>query len=732
MNSEQIQGSQKVIIKYSFNQRISLSDSKTEAAKKTWGWQLTEVEWSEEALTRMVKNHSYLPSKLSDGHKVIKSVEEVYFIPLDFDSGSPSVDEFKKIASKWQFSWFLHTTSSHQKPRKDEAGNSLPGIDKFRVIIPLSKPVTRKELLSMTPFWIDKFPSIDESCLQGERFYYRSENAKVYLHNVTDQFDTGIPVFLSPDKILEDLIILKSQSSKSKEKSKSGNQLFDLNTELILADGKTIISVRDIKEHTAIFCPFCEHDEEHRSNPNSANAFVNINSAGQYYIYCSSESKTYWQDPEQINPNKSEIFWNTSFGCPSAINYKTVYDESAYYVFKNDADFRSYCRHKKINPEIKEYLPRREIIFDPSLEGGLTEEYFNVFEESEYMKKDHGVKRIPMEELMSTLHNKTPFIMKIMTNVFGEDEYISRFLNWCAYILQARKKVDTAWLITSEAQGVGKDLIFNRILRPLFGEKQSQLLDGKEIGTRFNSQDVNCFLRGYNEVFTAGDHKTNNARKEWLKNKITGIEHSIEFKGVDMMQARNFMNIILFSNNRHSVLLDKEDRRFNVIRNEKAKKIQELPFFTKKSDLEPSISAELDEFAKIIFTLEYDEDDANTAMDTRAKSDLIECCLDPYEAFALALKDKDADFFLFDEIFPVSSGDKMLNQRDISPEAEELILAVKTKGVIISKYMSKVTGYHFQRTSYRSVLNRLKLKGVANKPVRFGEGDVRKGYAYIN
>ncbi|MFA8451808.1 MAG: hypothetical protein ACEPOW_14025 [Bacteroidales bacterium] len=53
--------------------------------------------------------------------------------------------------------------------------------------------------------------------------------------------------------------------------------------------------IKDIQDRTPIFCPFCDHTSEHRSNPESANAFVNVNDAGSHYLYCSSENTIYWE-----------------------------------------------------------------------------------------------------------------------------------------------------------------------------------------------------------------------------------------------------------------------------------------------------------------------------------------------------------------------------------------------------------------------------------------------------
>ncbi len=250
---------------------------------------------------------------------------------------------------------------------------------------------------------------------------------------------------------------------------------------------------------------------------------------------------------------------------------------------------------------------------------------------------------------------------------------------------------------------------------PLFGDKQSQLMNGSRIAKNFNKIDMNCYLRGYNEVFSAGNAKENLHRKESLKDLITAPYQSIEIKGVDTFQSHNFMNFILFSNSQHPIFLDDEDRRFNVIRNDDAVKVSELPIYRGLKHLEPDIAKELSDFADIIFTLKYDRELANTPIETEAKNRLKALSKDEYEEFAEKLKAKDADYFLLEEIFPITKEKVTGLTTDIALMVSDMIAM---DGVIPAKYMSKICKYHFHYHNYKSVLNRLKLKGIEEKTMR--------------
>ena len=697
-------------LKYSYNPQLTSELSKADGGKLTEGWILSEITWNESDLNEFVKTVSYLPSRLIDGKKLKKNVEDVYFLTLDFDKGEPSMKDYIKASSSVKFSWFLHTTINHQKTVTDD-GIAIEARDKYRVIIPLSRSISYTELQDIKKVLVERYPSIDKTCFDGNRYFKMNPDAITELHNYTDL--EGNVVFLDPAEIIPE--------KKKPGRPKKNEETFSLEDEVILEDGNKEI-VGNIIDKTKIFCPFC--DPATRTHPDKHNAFIDINDLGQYYIYCSSEDKTYWQDKKEIDAAKSKLFWNESVGGPSMIGYESYNGDGPLYIFKNNGDFENYCVQNSIDPNIRSYLPRREIIFNPGLPDGLNERYYNLFEETEYMRKDYStLPTLTLNNVVNEVEKRCKVIYVIMVNIFGEKEYLERFLNWIAYILKERTKAGTAWLITSKVQGIGKDLMFVRMLMPLFGQKQSQMMNGSRIAKNFNKIDMNCFLRGYNEVFSAGNAKENLHRKEMLKDQITAIYQSIEIKGVDTFQTHNFMNFILFSNSEHPIFIDEEDRRFNVIRNDNAKKVSDLSIYRGEKYLEPDIAAELSDFADLIFRLEYDRELADTPVDSEAKNRLKALSKDEYEEFAERLKAKDAAWFLLEEIFPITDFEKEVGKSDIAAMVEDMI---DKDGAIPARYMSRICKYHFQYHNYKSILNRLELKGVKSNTKRIpGDGTMK-------
>ncbi|HSP87356.1 MAG TPA: hypothetical protein VLN45_04435, partial [Ignavibacteriaceae bacterium] len=275
---------------YSWNPKVTADLSKDEGGKKTKGWLLDQTLWEEESIKNILTERSYILSELKDGYKIKDNVERVFAYALDFDKGDPSLDNFVKQAKNWQFSWVLHTTTNHRKIKKDEEGNVLPAIDRFRVLIPLKNPISLTELEDSEEFWLKKFPQIDTTCFQGNRYFMVNPDAEVIFHNFIKNEQI---IFLDA---LENNVIKpkKKESGKKKPKASINNkEQFSPDLEVVLNDG-TFKRIEDVTEKEQIFCPYCIHDKAHRTNYDIANAFVDFNKDGQMYIYCSSEDKTYW------------------------------------------------------------------------------------------------------------------------------------------------------------------------------------------------------------------------------------------------------------------------------------------------------------------------------------------------------------------------------------------------------------------------------------------------------
>jgi hypothetical protein len=705
------------ILRYSWNPKVTSDLSKEEGGKKPYGWLFTETNWNEKELTEMIRTRSYIPSELKDGHKILTKVVAVHSVVLDFDKNEPTLLQFLEEAKRWRFSWIAHTTKNHQIEKIDpETQQNIKGsaVDKFRVIIPLTTTISNSEYELSVEFWLKKFPKLDTSSFQGNRYFLVNPKAEVYFHDFKD--GEGNTVFFDP---YESKMISPKQQKKKNKKSLGDFEKGDV----LLKYDETKIIYADITEKTIVICPYCNPAD--RQDPSKHNAFVDFNDAGQMYLYCSSEDKTYWINPKEIDPSRSKLFFNEDVGFVARLTE----DKNGFKVFKNNDDWLSFCNANNINYESKTFLPRRSIIFDPSKPSGLQEEYFNLFEQSIFLQNSRrSSNKLSDEQTISLLKQRTQVIYEILLNVFGDEKYVLSFINWNAAIINEREKVDTCWLITSHEQGIGKGLMFDRILKPIYGDRQAVMVNSARMAKNFNSQDLNCWLKCYDEVFKAGDTVENLARREWLKFIITSKEQTIELKGYDAFQVKNHMNLILFSNSDHPLFLENQDRRFCVIHNEDAKKVEALSFYDGLDNMRKKISAELQHFTDIILSYNYNKELANKAIVSVAKQNLQSLSSDPYAEFAKALNDRDVDYFLLAEIFPLTSEERAYKKSMTkSAEEDEAETAIK-EGYIPARYMSRISKFHFQKTHYKKILERLKMNGVINKTHRVNDWTTISAY----
>jgi len=139
----------------------------------------------------------------------------------------------------------------------------------------------------------NEFDVKTDSTIDASRACYFSYDPELYLNERAERLE--VKEFTTPTHP-------KTTPTKTKAKPKSNStannkptissEEFELDSDIKLANG-IIVKVSSIKKHTPIFCPFC--DPSKRSNPNSANAFINKNSSDAYFIFCSSEFTMYWQ-----------------------------------------------------------------------------------------------------------------------------------------------------------------------------------------------------------------------------------------------------------------------------------------------------------------------------------------------------------------------------------------------------------------------------------------------------
>jgi hypothetical protein len=232
-------------------------------------------------------------------------------------------------------------------------------------------------------------------------------------------------------------------------------------------------------------------------------------------------------------------------------------------------------------------------------------------------------------------------IRALLLHVMGNDEVsLARFLNWLATIYQTNRPAGTAW-IWSGQQGTGKGLVFNEVLKPLFGEDYCVQKFADELKDAFNSWLEQCVIFNIDEAEFKGAAKSSMDAK--LRMYITGERLSVRGMYQASREVSNYLSVILTSNQTVVTDLPRGDRRFNV----SPPQMQPITTrFANTDSLVKQLRAELRHLAGYLAQYPVDAQLARTAMESSAKEEMTEAAATGPEEFADALRSGNLEFFL--------------------------------------------------------------------------------------
>jgi len=145
----------------------------------------------------------------------------------------------------------------------------------------------------------------------------------------------------------------------------------------------------------------------------------------------------------------------------------------------------------------------------------------------------------------------------------------------------------------------------------------------------------------FNEV--AYDNKTRNSINGRIKAMITDSEIAINEKNVKMFTVENHLNALFYSNTEVPVLIEENDRRFNVVHT--GGNLRKQTWFANPDRVFEEIDKEILAFAEYLMNYVYSQKDAMEVINNHEKAAIVNAGLDHYAEFALHLKNNDADWF---------------------------------------------------------------------------------------
>ena len=141
----------------------------------------------------------------------------------------------------------------------------------------------------------------------------------------------------------------------------------------------------------------------------------------------------------------------------------------------------------------------------------------------------------------------------------GDHNCAEYILRWASWAIQNPSEPAEVALVLRGGRGTGKG-IFARSLKRLFGQHGLQVNSPAQLTGRFNSHLRDCCLLFADEAIVPGDK----AAESVLKGLITEPELTIEGKGVNLVQARNRLHVVMASNDEWVVPAGIDERRFAV------------------------------------------------------------------------------------------------------------------------------------------------------------------------
>jgi len=135
-------------------------------------------------------------------------------------------------------------------------------------------------------------------------------------------------------------------------------------------------------------------------------------------------------------------------------------------------------------------------------------------------------------------------------------EYI---LRWTAWSIQNPGRMPEVALVFRGGKGAGKGFFANAVAKT-FGEHALHIFSQSHLTGNFNGHLRSCLLLYVDEAFWAGDKKGESV----LKGLITENVLMIEQKGIDAVQWKNRLHIIMTANSAWVVPASADERRFAV------------------------------------------------------------------------------------------------------------------------------------------------------------------------
>ena len=300
----------------------------------------------------------------------------------------------------------------------------------------------------------------------------------------------------------------------------------------------------------------------------------------------------------------------------------------------NHLDLNTVSNETKLSNAVRSFgiplpdpVPIWQRKFDPQSDVRVDEDarIVNIFEPTRYMF-----------EAKSFTKGSFPIIQRLLDSAVGVGPIQDHFINWLATIWQYRVKPLTAWILHGN-EGTGKGAIFNRIIRPLFGYRNTVYKLGHELNEQFNGWMESALIVLFDEI--EADMFINNKSVEAkLRSYITEPTVEIRRMRTDVYSVPNYTGLLFFSNKPKPVGIPPTDRRTNV------GQFQKKRFITTGEELD-KIEGELEAFAAHLSAYKAEPNRAAQVMQTDDRKAIQDVSLTSLDEIGNAILEGNIEYF---------------------------------------------------------------------------------------
>lgn len=493
-----------------------------------------EAENLEQLAETIIKN-DWSQGLFKDNYRKAENFYHADVIGLDVDDGL-SLEDAKKCFREYQH--IIIPSKSHGLSKNGKIA------DRFRVVLPLSQTITKKEIYSAT--WeslFQRFPFIDKAAKDCSRFYYSCPHpiASINLIGRTVDLAEDLPGNSAPLLIDNVLPHAKGRLSNATNgflvygaphgqwndslyKAAKDAQQNGWTEELFLTKAKNITGSLDEKDRATIqsafkneplFEPRCDH------NTGLRNLIL-----GSYLVV------------DQRDARKN-ILLQKETGTTHDIDVANIKA-----VLRNN--FPDYQQKRKIIAKF-DYLPHKHEFL---IEADNSTYTYNEYRPPSWKKPLFLSKSTISPHPMPQIHE---IFLRHLTS--GDDASYEYLIDWIATSLQGR---NLTILTAIGEEGIGKGIL-GEILEDLHGKDNFVKVRDTVFKEKFNGPLQNKTLVYVDEIKLDSRESLDRIKD------VVNWQIEIEKKGEDPRSIRNYASFYLSSNSFDAVPIEPGQRRFSVI-----------------------------------------------------------------------------------------------------------------------------------------------------------------------